>query len=141
MYGFWSDYVKSKYNVKSKLCYMDTNSFIVYIKTDDINKDIAEDVWTWFDTSNYKLDRPFPKEKNKKLIRLMKDELGGEMMIKFVGLWAETYSYSIEDGSEDRKAKGTKNCVVNRKLKFENYENSLKATQLNNKMKIYKKWN
>ena len=65
---------------------MDTDSFIVYIKTDDINKDIAEDVGTRFDTSNYKLDRPFPKGKNEKLIRLMKDELGGEIMIKFVEL-------------------------------------------------------
>ena len=86
MYGFWSDCVKSKYNVKSKLCYMDTDSFIVYIKTDDINKDIAEDVGTRFDTSDYKLDRPFPKGKNEKLIRLMKDKLGGEIMIKFVEL-------------------------------------------------------
>ena len=53
MYKFWYDYVRPKYGKKAKLCYMDTNSFIVYIKTDDIYKDIAEDIETRFDTSNY----------------------------------------------------------------------------------------
>ena len=68
MYEFWYDYVKPKYGEKVKLCYMDTDSFIVYIKTDDIYKDIAEDVETRFDTSNYELDRPLPKGKNKNKI-------------------------------------------------------------------------
>ena len=66
MYEFWYDYVKPKYGEKVKLCYMDTDSFIVYIKTEDIYKDIAEDVETRFDTSNYELDRLSPKGKNKK---------------------------------------------------------------------------
>ena len=61
IYEFWYDYVKPKHGEKVKLCYMDTDSFIVYIKTDDIYKDIAEDVETRFDTSTYELDRPFPK--------------------------------------------------------------------------------
>ena len=65
---------------------MDTDSFIVYLKTDNIYKYIAEDVETRFDTSNYKLDRPLPKEKNKKVIGLLKDELGGKIMTKYVGL-------------------------------------------------------
>ena len=68
MYEFWYDYVKPKYGEKAKLCYMDTDSFIVYIKIEDIYKDIAEDVKTRFDTSNYELNRPFPKGKNKKSI-------------------------------------------------------------------------
>ena len=55
--------------------------FIVYIKTDDIYKDIAED----FDNSNYELDKPLPKGKNKKLIGLMKNELGEKIMTKFDG--------------------------------------------------------
>ena len=63
----------------------------------------------------------------------MKDELGGKIMTKFVGLRAKTYSYLIDDGSEDKKAKGTKKCVIKRKLKFENYKNCLEATQLENK--------
>ena len=78
---------------------MDTESFIVDIKAGDIYKDIAEDVETRFDTSNYELDRPFPKGKNKKVIGLMKYELGGKIMTKFVGLRTKTYSYLIDDGS------------------------------------------
>ena len=57
MYEFWYDYVKPKYGEKAKLCCMDTDSFIVYIKTDGIYKDILESVETRFDTSNYELDR------------------------------------------------------------------------------------
>ena len=72
MYEFWYDYVKPKYCEKAKLCYMDTDSFIVYIEVDDIYKDIAEDVETRFDTSNYELDRPSSKGKNKRVFGLMK---------------------------------------------------------------------
>ena len=67
---------------------MDTDSFIVYIKIDDIYKDVAEDVETRFDTSNFEIDRPLPKEKNKKVIGIMKDELGGQIMKEFVELRA-----------------------------------------------------
>ena len=139
MYELCYDYVKPKYGEKVKLFYIDTDSFIVYIKTDNIYKDVAEDVETRFDTSNYELDRPLPKGKNKKVIGLMKDELGGKIMTKFVGLRAKTYSYLIDDGSEDKKAKGTKKCVIKRKLKFENYKSCLEATQLNNKIKYIEK--
>ena len=65
MYEFWYDCVKSKYGEKLNLCYMDTGRFIVYIKTSDIYKDIAEDVEIRFVTSNYELDRPFLKKKIK----------------------------------------------------------------------------
>ena len=115
MYEFLYDYVKPKYGEKAKLCYMDTDSFIVYIKTDDIYKDIAKDVETRFDTSNYQLDRPLPRAKYEKVIRLMKDELDEQIMTKFIGLRARTYS-----SCEDKKAKGTKKCVIKRKFKFEN---------------------
>ena len=64
----------------------------------------------------------------------MKDELGGKIMTKFIGLKAKTYSYLINYGSEDEKAKTTKTCVIKRKLKFENYRNCLQATQLENKI-------
>ena len=82
---------------------MDGDSFIVYIKKDDIYEDIAEDVETRFDTSNYELDRLLPKGKNKKVIGLMKDELGGKIMTKFVGLRAKINSYLIDDSSENKK--------------------------------------
>ena len=117
---------------------------IAYIKIDDIYKNIEEDVETRFDTSNYKLecnsiDRPLPKGKNKKEIGLMKDELGGKIMTKFVGLRVKTYSHLIDDSSEDKKAKGTKTCVIKRKLIFENYKNSLEANQLENKINYIEK--
>ena len=76
MYQFWHDYVKPKYDKRAKLCYMDTDSFTAYKKTDYIYKDIAEDVETRFETSNYELERLLRKGKNKKVIGLMKDELG-----------------------------------------------------------------
>ena len=65
------------------------------------------------DTSNYELDSPLPKGKNKKV---MKDELGGKITTKFVGLRAKTYSYLIDASSEDKKAKDTKKYVMKRKL-------------------------
>ena len=75
MYEFWYDYMKLNYNDDLKLCYMDTDSFIMNIKTEDFYKDIANDVEKRFDTSNYELDRPLPTGKNKKVVGLMKDEL------------------------------------------------------------------
>ena len=130
MYEFWYDYVKPKYGEKVKLCYMDTDSLLnsLYIKTDDIYKDIAEDVETRFDTSNYELVISLFKGENKKVIGLMKDELGGKIMKKIIGLRAKNYSYLIDDGNEDKKANGTKKCVMKRKLKFKNYKDCLEAT-------------
>ena len=80
MYEFWYDYGKLKSGENVKLSYMDTDSFIVLVKTDDIYKDIAEDVETKFDTSNFEIDRPLPKGKNKKVLGLMTDELGGQIL-------------------------------------------------------------
>ena len=60
MYEFWYDYVKPKYGEKAKLCYMDTDSFIVHVKAKDIYKDIAEDIKKRFDTSNFEINRPLP---------------------------------------------------------------------------------
>ena len=76
MYEFWYDYVKPEYDENAKLCCIDTDSFTVHVKTDDIYKDIEEDVEKRFDTSNFELHRPLPKGKNKKVIGLMKDGLG-----------------------------------------------------------------
>ena len=62
----------------------------------------------------------------------MKDGLGGKIITKFVELRAKTYSYLIDDGSEDKKVKSTKKCVIKRKIQFENYKNCLEVTQLEN---------
>ena len=74
MYKFWYDYIKLKYCKKAKLCYMDPDSFFIYIKTEDFYKDITGFVEKRFDTSNYIVDRLFLIGKNKKVIGLMKDE-------------------------------------------------------------------
>ena len=108
-------------------------------KNIDIYTDIAEDVETSFDISNYELDRPLPKGKNKKVTGLMKDELGGKIMTIFVGLRAKFYSYLIDDGSEDKKARATKKCVIKRKLELENFRNCLEATQLDYKINYLEK--
>ena len=118
---------------------MDTGSFIMYIKTDEIYKDIAEDVETRFDTSNCELETPLPKGKNKRVIGLMKHKLGRKIMTKFVGLRVKTYSYLLDDGNEDKKAKFTKKCVIKSKLKFKNYQNCLEAAQLENKINYLQK--
>ena len=86
MYEFWYDYMKPKYDNNVKLCYMDTDSFIMDIKTNDFYKDIANDVENRFDTSNYEVNRPLPMRKNKNVIGLMKDELGGKIITEFVTL-------------------------------------------------------
>ena len=93
MYEFWYDYMKPKYNNDVKLCYMDTDSFIMNIKTNDFYEDIASDVKNRFDTSNYEVNRPLPTGKNKKVIGLMKDELGGKIITEFVTLRPKTYSF------------------------------------------------
>ena len=66
MNEFRYDYVKLKHDENEKLCYMGTDSFIVHVNTEDIYKDIAKDIETRFSTSNFDLDRPLPKGKNKK---------------------------------------------------------------------------
>ena len=125
MYEFWYDYMKPKYGNDVKLCYMDTDNFIMNIKTEDFYKDIANDVEKRFDTSNYECNRPLPTGKDKKVIGLMKDELGGKIIKEFVTLRPKTYSYSTDDGKEDKKAKGTKKCVIKRMIKFNDYKNFL----------------
>ena len=125
MYEFWYDYMKPKYNDNVRLCYMDTDSFIMNIKTNDFYKDISNDVENRFDTSNYEVNRPLPTGKNKKIIGLMKDELGGKVITEFVTLRPKTYSFLTDDGKEDKKAKGTKKCVIKKMIKFNDYKKCL----------------
>ena len=71
--------MKPKYGDNVKLCYLDTDSSIMHIKTEDFYKDIADDIEGRFDISNYKVNRPLPTGKNRKVIGLMKDDLGGKL--------------------------------------------------------------
>ena len=106
----------------NKPIYLD--SFVIHIKTKDFYKDIADDVEKRFDTSNYEIYRPLPRGKNKKLIGLMKDELGGKIMTEIAALRPKTYSYLTDGESE------TKNCVIKIMLKFNDYKDCL----VNNKI-------
>ena len=126
MYEYWYNYMKlSKYGDNVKLCYMDTDRFLMHIKTVDFYKDIADDVEKKFDTSNYDVNRPLPTEKNKKTNGIMKNELGGKIMTEFVALRPETHSYLTDDRKEDKRAKGTETCVIKRRLKFNDYKDCL----------------
>ena len=125
MYEFHYDYMVPKYGLeKLKLCYMDTDSLVYDIKTEDFYEDIANDVEARFDTSGYsKTDfRPLAISLNRKVIGLMKDELGSKIMTEFVALRPKLYSYKVLDGSEGKKCKGIKKCVVKKTLTFEDYK-------------------
>ena len=117
MYKFHYDYMKPKYSEdRLQLCYMDTDSLVYSIKTEDFYADIADNVPARFDTSFYIPDRPLPIGLNKKVIGLMKDELRGAIMTEFVALRPKLYSYKKLDGAEDKKCKGIEKCVVKKTL-------------------------
>ena len=137
MYEFHYDYRKPKCGENLKLCYVDTDSLIYEIKTEDFYADIMDDVPERFDTSGYIPNgpdplrhRPLPIGLNKMVIGLMKDELGEAIMTEFVVLRPKLYSYKKLDGLEtpdpsgvaqlqgphfveNKKCKGIKKCVIN----------------------------
>ena len=98
----------------------------------DVYKDIAEDIEKRFDTSIYEVGRPLPMGKNRKVIDLMKNELGGQIMKKFVELQRKTYSYLKDNDDDYKNAKDTKRCVVKRRPNFQDYKNCIKASQILN---------
>ena len=87
---------------------MDTDSFIIHIKTEDVYEVIADDAEKRFDTSNYEVSRPLSARKNKKVIGLMKDELKGKIMTEYIALKSKTFSNLMDDGTTYKKAKATK---------------------------------
>ena len=136
MYEFHYDYMKQKYPDGLTLCHMDMDSLIYDIETDDFYKDIAEDVKDRFNMSGYNPNgycvpgatewshRPLPVGLNKKVIGLMKDELGGEIMTEFVTLRPKMYAYKM-GSAESKKRKGIKKCIVRKMISFEDYKNCL----------------
>ena len=127
MYEFWYHYIKPKYGDRAKLCYNDSDSFIIHIITEDFYEDISHDVKIWFDTSNFDENdkRPLPIGMKEKVYGLFKDELGRKVMKESVALRAKTYAFLMDDDSEKKKAKGTKKRVIKRELMFENYRGCL----------------
>ena len=119
MYELHYDYMVPKYGLeKLKLCYMDTDSLVYDIKAENFYDDIP----ARFNTSGYCPNRLLPVGLNKKVIGLVKDELGGKIMTEFVALRPKLYSYKKPDGSEDKRCKGIKKCVVKKTLTFEDYK-------------------
>ena len=105
--------------VKNQNCVIQIQ-IILYIKTDDISKDIAKDVESRCDTLSYELEcnsteRPLPKGKNEKAIGLMKNGFGGKIMIKFVVLRARTYSYLIDEIMKRKEQKTEKKLYHKKK--------------------------
>ena len=105
-----------KYPEGLTLCYMDMDSLIYDIGTKDFYKDIAEDV-----KDRYNPHRPLPVGLNKKVIGLMKDELGGEIMTEFVTLRPWMYAYKTRS-AESKKCKGIKKCVIRKTISFKDYK-------------------
>ena len=149
MYEFWYDYLKPKYGDNARLCYTDTDSFVIDVKTEDFYKDIADDIDKWFDTSKHDKDdnRPLPIGKNKNVVGKFKDKLDGKIIIEFLALRAKAYTfltdcYDDDDDDDDddydknkiinKKAEVTNKCVIKRELTFKNYKDSL----LNNEIVI-----
>ena len=125
-FEFWCEYLKPKHGDRIRLYCTDTDTFIMHIKTDDFYKDISADVDKWFDTSNFNKNdnRPLEIGRNKKVLGKFKDEIGGKIMTKFVALRAKTYSFLIDEYTDEdyeknrivnKKTKGTKKCAVKRK--------------------------
>ena len=135
MYEFHYDYMLLEYGDRISLCYMDTDSFVYDIKTKDFYRDMSNDVENRFDTSSYKDDdsrafsRPLPVGKNKKVIGLMKDELGGDIMREFVALRPKIYAYKVKS-KEFKRCQGIKKCVVKKDIKFEDYKRCLMTGEM-----------
>ena len=107
-------------------------------KTDDIYKNIAEDVESRFDTFNFEIDRPLPKGKNKNVIGLMRDQLVGQYMKELAGLREKTYKYLKDNNDEDKKVKGTKS-VSWKKKQIQDYQNCLEAAKIERKINYSRK--
>ena len=114
---------------------MDTDSFIINIETEDFYEDIGDDIEKRFDTSNYEVNRPLPTGKNKKLIGLMKNELGGKIMIEFAALEPKTYPYLMDNGKNDKKSKRNKEVCNKKILNFNDYKDCMLKNEIILKLK------
>jgi len=124
MYDFHYNVMKPKYGINIDLCYMDTDSFIYEIETDDFYKDLKEMV-DLFDTSEYGKNNIYGIPLiNKKVLGKMKDENNGKIMTEFIGLRSKMYAFKVEN-KEKRNAKGITKCVVAKELKFNDYKETL----------------
>ena len=127
MYEFWYDYIKPKYGDTAKLCYMDTDSFIIHYITEVFTKTLLmmlKDGLINLTLMRMMIDC-FQQVRNKKVIGLFKNELGGKIMKEFCALRAKTYAYLMDDDSEKKIAKGITKYAIKRGTLFENYTDCL----------------
>ena len=96
LYEFHYDYIKNKYDNKSKLLFTDTDSLMYEIKTEDVYEDFSSNK-EMFDLSNYSSNSKYYDDSNKLVIGKMKDETGGVAIEEFVGLKPKMYSFLIDD--------------------------------------------
>ena len=138
MYDFHYNYIKSKYGDKANLLFTDTDSLMYEIDTNDFYVDIANDVETKFDTSEYPIGLPIKAGVNKKVPGMFKDEACGKQIKEFVGLRAKLYSYKISDeADEHKKCKGIKKNVVKKTITHEDYKKCLfTKTEYHRKMNV-----
>ena len=128
IYEFWYDYIKLKYGDRVKPCYTDTDRFVINIITEDffwkIFPMVLKDGLTHLTTMKMIKDRS-QQVRIKKYLVFLKDKLGGKIIAEVVALRPKTWAYLTDDGGEKKKAKGTKVCVIKRRLMFENYKDCL----------------
>ena len=134
MYEFHYDYIKPKYGD-------DATTYAIWILI-HLSITSKQKIFTLISRMMSKVDliqvgipmyrrgiivdyRPLRVGRNKKVLGKMKDELGGKIMTEFVALRSKLYAYRKFDGTEDKRAKGTKKCVVDKTIKFQNYKDCL----------------
>jgi len=121
MYDFHYAYMLPKFGKRLALNYMDTDSFIYTIETNDFYNEILPDIAEKFDTSDYPIDNQFNIPlKNKKVLGMMKDELKGKIIEEFIGLRSKMYSIKIQDDKDIKKSKGVRTCIV-KELSMDDY--------------------
>ena len=137
MYDFYYNIMKERYREKIKLLYMDTDSLIMEIKTDDFYADVKSMIHE-FDTSDYPKDNPYGLPLvNKKVLGKFKDEVNGKVIEEFIGLRSKLYAFKVfGDGNETKKAKGVKKSIVQKEICFDDFKKCLLT-----KEPIYKKQN
>ena len=127
MYQFHYEYMKPKFP-KQKLCYMDTDSFVYWIETEDYYKEIKDDIYQWFDTSEYKQSKGgIELNVNKKVIGKFKDKTGDKVLSHFVALRSKLYSYYCDNDVTNtiNRVKGIKKCVLKSEINFADLQNTL----------------
>lgn len=126
MYDFHYNFMLSEFNSKNcRIQYTDTDSFIYFLQDKNIY-DVIKKNPEQFDTSDYCVNNPYGIGLlNKKVYGLMKDENKGHIMKEFIGLRAKMYCYKVQNGRVEKRAKGVKKCVLQKKLHFDDFYNCL----------------